>query len=102
MLFELNGAKFMVKFSRVGTNTFAELWQEKPDIGFDCLNIMGISYCNPKDRFEKSKGRKIALKKLLNEMNVFAIEDDRLNYLNNSREQRAEIWKIYFKEHKKI
>ena len=101
MLFDLNGNKFMVKFSRLAVHTFAELWQEKSDLRFDCLNIVGIAECSKKDIFQKSKGRKVALKKLFDEMNTFAIEDDRLNYLNNNKEDRTRIWEIYFKEHKK-
>jgi hypothetical protein len=55
MLFDLNGNKFMVKFSRLAAHTFAELWQEKSDLRFDCLNIVGIAECSKKDIFQKSK-----------------------------------------------
>lgn len=98
MLFDLNGNQFQVKFSRTGTVTYADLYQNKPDIGFDCLNIVGIAQCNPKDRFEKSKGRKIALAKLLKAMIEY---EPQLGVLNLGKEQRANIWEIYFKEHKK-
>jgi hypothetical protein len=101
MLFDLNGSKFMVKFSRINAKTFAELWQYDEILKFwDCLNIMGIAERSMKDRFEKSKGRKIALKKLFQRMNVFAFEDNN-SVLSNTKEQRTKIWEIYFKEHKK-
>jgi hypothetical protein len=52
---------------------------------------LAASLCNPKDRFVKSTGRKLALARLLKETQE----------LNLSREDRVKIWEIYFKEHKK-
>jgi hypothetical protein len=97
MLFDLNGEEFQVKFSRTGTITHAELLA-KSNNEFSYTGISGISYCNPKDRFEKSKGRKIALAKLLNAMLEY---EPQLGVLNLGKEQRTKIWEIYFKEHKK-
>jgi hypothetical protein len=103
MLFDLNGNKFMVKFSRAGTTTFAELWMYRNiTLDYDCLNILGIAECSPKDIFEKSKGRKVALAKLFIQMNEFYKEEPAEYWsLGNNKEDRAKIWEIYFKEHKK-
>jgi hypothetical protein len=98
MLFDLNGQEFQVKFSRTGTTTHAELLAFDDNGKFSYTGISGISYCNPKDRFEKSKGRKIALAKLLNAMVEY---EPQLGVLNLGKKQRAKIWEIYFKEHKK-
>lgn len=101
MLFDLNGSKFMVRFSRSGIFTFAELWQYNDNLGeYDCLNILGVAECSKKDRFERSKGRKVALAKLFNSMNEFA-EEEPSQYDYVDKENRARIWEIYFKEHKK-
>lgn len=97
MLFDLNGIKFMVKFSHSNPCTYAELWQYKDDLmGWDCLNIVGIAECSKKDNFSKIKGRKIALRKLFERMNIFASEGQ--PELKNNRGQREIIWTLYFKE----
>jgi hypothetical protein len=93
MLFDLNGEKFKVSFYRNNNNrrmTIAEM--ENLSIP-SRYHVLGLSFCNPKDRFEKSKGRKIALTKLLIAMTEY-------NY-SVTKEDRARIWEIYFKEHKK-
>lgn len=101
MLFALNGSKLGVKFYRNGTTTTAELIHFDESFNdYMITNIKGISYCNPKDRFEKSKGRKIALAKLLKKMNEFATEGSYEKY-GTDKEQRAEIWNIYFSQHNK-
>lgn len=97
MLFDLNGNTYQVKFFRANPSTVAELWIKDGE-NFQYLYLSGESHCNPKDRFEKSKGRKIALANLLKELSRKAI-----NYTGNeiTKEDRAKIWEIYFKEHKK-
>lgn len=50
---------------------------------------MGFAICNPEDKFSKSIGRKIALRRILEEMGMFTKED------------RAEFWKQYFEQSKK-
>jgi hypothetical protein len=91
MLFDLNGSKYMVKFKRQQTTTFAYLFKYiNETIKFFPMNL-AASLCNPKDRFVKSTGRKLALARLLKETQE----------LNLSREDRVKIWEIYFKEHKK-
>lgn len=100
MLFDLNGNTYQVKFFRnnlllvSSRATIAELWIKDGD-GQSIMLLSAESYCNPKDRFEKSKGRKIALAKLLKDAGKKAV------FLRLSKEDRAKIWEIYFKEHKK-
>lgn len=91
MLFDLDGKQFKVSFYRIGTTTFAKLCQFASEINswFEVNTCAAL--CNPKDRFEKKIGRKIALSRILHETEE----------LHLSKEDRAAIWEIYFKEHKK-
>lgn len=96
MLFDLNGYRYMVKFKRYGTTTIAELytiWNN--NIDYNYTNLYTEAKCNPKDRFEKSKGRKVALAKLLDKLTVNLVG------VEVTKEDRTRIWEIYFKEHKK-
>lgn len=91
MLFDLNGNKYKVKFYRNDRTTFAELQQYINELNtFMNINLVA-ALCNPKDRFKKSTGRKIAFARLLKETQE----------LNLSREQKTRLWEIYFMEHKK-
>lgn len=54
--------------------------------------MTGFAICNPQDRFSKSVGRKIAVRRILEDMGMFTKED------------RAEFWKQFFtqtNEHQK-
>lgn len=99
MRFELEDFTYEVKFTRAGTTTYAILWKEVLHNTWDCTNIVGESHCNPKDRFEKGKGRKIALAKLLKRMNEVSAGDS-IPEFNLTKEIRQTIWTEYFKHHK--
>jgi hypothetical protein len=91
MLFDLNGNKYKVKFYRIQTSTFAALEQWIPSLNtYMAINICA-SLCNPKDKFVKSTGRKVALARVLHETPELQL----------TKEDRARIWETYFKEHKK-
>jgi hypothetical protein len=102
MFFELNGKTYGVKFSRNGTSTYAELIRVDDAIGIDNTNITGQAHLFYKDRFEKSKGRKVALASLLNKVQEFYNENPK-EYpdYNMTEEVRKMIWEIYFKTHRK-
>lgn len=91
MIFDLNGNKYKVSFYRIKTTTFAKLYKWIEELKTYMEINLCAALCNPKDRFEKSKGRKIALARLLSETKELSL----------SKEDRAKIWEIYFKEHKK-
>lgn len=99
MLFDLNGNTYQIKFYRIYPATIAELFIKDGEI-FQSLGIEGVSKCNPKDKFEKSKGRKIALAKLLNIIDNSHRGDIGMGVILG-KETRTRIWEIYFKEHKK-
>ena len=98
MLFDLNGNTYQVRFFRRNLDdkriTIADLLIKDSE-EFTHLLVNGMSICSPKDRFEKSKGRKVALAKLIKLLTV------RLIGYELTKEDRACIWEIYFKEHKK-
>lgn len=95
MLFDLNGNTYRMAFSRAGNTTRAILSIKDGDIFQDLHHADSI--CSEKDRFEKSKGRKVALARLLNDLDMnYGILIKPL-----SKEDRTKIWEIYFKEHKK-
>jgi hypothetical protein len=100
MLFDLNGNTYQVKFARDNRlpkpTTTAELFI-KDGNEFKSLNIKGHAFCNPKDKFEKSKGRKIALASLLR-THLFKHGE---TLFSATKEDKTKIWEIYFKEHKK-
>lgn len=103
MFFEINNTLYAVKFRRSGTATEAELCNVavgEKRMELDETNIKGIAYCNPKDRFEKSKGRKVALAKLLNQMHQFFVEGSHPDF-NMTKDIREQIWASYFVNHKK-
>lgn len=99
MIFDLNGSKYMVKFFR-STNkvtkefkptTFAKLYKFVNELNTWMEINLTAALCNPKDNYSKSKGRKLALHRLLSETQE----------LDLSKENRTRIWEIYFKEHRK-
>jgi len=100
MLFDLNGNTYQVKFSRTMNSdspkplTIADLLIKDGD-EFVHLFINGLAKCNPKDKFEKSKGRKMALRNLISKLTP-----SRFKY-ELTKEDKTMIWEIYFKEHKK-
>lgn len=99
MYFELNGKTYRVKFYRSNTFTFAELWTiENGELDFP--GLMGIAKLNPKDRFVKKIGRKVALASLLNRMEQVSAGNTEPEFIL-SYEDRKNIWEIYFKTHKK-
>lgn len=93
MLINLNDLDFQVRFSRNNPYSYAELWR-KDEYAFMCTNIIGKAECSEKDRFEKSKGRKVALAKLIQEM----IESGDFTM---TKKVRTDIWNKYFEGHKK-
>jgi hypothetical protein len=101
MLFDLNGSKFMVKFRRNLNVTDADLFYENTNLDGDKefihSGLVGTAMCSPKDRFEKSKGRKVALAKLICKMNI----RNNVYSIPFTKEDRTRIWEIYFREHKK-
>lgn len=103
MFFEINNTLYAVKFRRSGTTTEAELCnvvvgEKRTEL--DETNIKGIAHCSPKDRFEKSKGRKVALAKLLKQMHQFFIEGAEPEF-NMTKDVRQRIWNCYFETHRK-
>ncbi len=100
MFFELNGTTYGVKFRRADTTTIAELISIHPEHGIDYTNLVGIARLNPKDRFVKSTGRKIALTNLLNRMEEISAGDTEPEF-TLSKEDRRKIWNRYFETHKK-
>lgn len=96
MLFSLNGSEFMVKFERNNDVTVAKLFEFDADKNLYDLLIHGRSVRKHNDKFSKSIGRKKALANLFKVMNQTKVTP----YVT-TKQQRTEIWKIYFKEHKK-
>ena len=100
MFFELNGKTYGVKFSRAGTTTFANLFVVGESGELLPTNIEGTAVLYYKDKFEKSKGRKIALADLLLQIQT-PIEDAEFIPEGLTKEDREKIWKKYFEKHKK-
>lgn len=102
MKFRVNDTDYMVKFSRINHNTFAELWELKDAVeDYVCLNILAIAELGKKDKFVKSTGRKVALAKLFKLMNHFAHAESNPK-LAVTKEQRTAIWNLYFEMHRKV
>lgn len=87
MLIKLNDLNFEIRFYRQFPYTWAELWDSD-------IILVGEARCSDKDRFEKSKSRKIALAKLLQKMG-------KSEHFSITKEDRTNIWNKYFEEHKK-
>lgn len=106
MFFQLGNTTYGVRFSRNGTTTYAELMRVQEDGTLMNTNVLGIGTLYYKDRFEKSKGRKAALARLLDEMQQFHAEfsisgnHEHLQW-NMTHEVRKNIWEEYFKTHRK-
>lgn len=94
MYFELNGKTYRVSFSRIGKRTFARLLEVTPDGLVDRFPL-GTSAPHYTDKFEKSRGRKIALADLI--WQTWGTEEG----YEISKEDRAKIWKVYFEKHNK-
>lgn len=95
MFFELENKTYCVKFYRTGTTTVAELFQVEAGEMLS-LEIYGIARPYHTDRFEKSKGRKIALADLI--WQTWGLGDGGYEI---SKEQRKMIWDKYFERHNK-
>jgi len=100
MIIVLENVKYAVQFNRrnngtagelfhePGTTTHAELYKVLDGNSLEYLNAHASAYLHPNDRFSKSKGRKIALAKLLKIMGL-------------NKEQRTFVWQVYFEKHNK-
>lgn len=99
MFFELNGKTYQVKFRREGTTTFAQFFQVQSDGTFVKLEYEGTAVLYYTDRFEKSKGRKIALADLLWKYSVPDDEGEIPEGLD--KDARQKIWAEYFLHFKK-
>ena len=98
MIFILKDKRYGVRFYRSGTTTTAEFMTEQ-DGQLDITNVKGEALCSPKDRFEKSKGRKIALAKLLDRLQEMSAGDSKPE-IHLTKEDRGSIWNTYFKTHR--
>lgn len=99
MFFEIDEKTFAVKFSRQGTTTFANLFIVGAGGELVPTEFEGMALLFHTDRFEKSKGRKIALADLL-----FQFEKPETGGIiakGLSKEDRKKIWEIYFKTHRR-
>lgn len=97
MYFELENKTYCVKFYRQNTTTFAELLAVT-DEGLSYTGLIAFAILHPNDRFEKSKGRKVALAYLLEILSDHNTESP-FNPLK--KEQRQYIWQKYFERHNK-
>lgn len=96
MYFELDNKTFCVKFYRTGTTTIAELFEVGSDNKMTSTGVYGIARVYHTDRFEKSKGRKIALADLI--WQRWGLGDGGYEI---SKEQRKMLWDKYFERHNK-
>lgn len=99
MFFELNGKTYGVKFHREGTTTLASLFVVGEGGELTATTVQGIAVLHHNDRFEKSKGRKVALADLLYDISIPDEEGPVPQGL--TKEDRAKIWEEYFKKHNK-
>lgn len=97
MFFELRGVTYQIRFSRTGTTTFAHLFRVENDGTLHEMEGVGIAELFHTDRFEKAKGRKVAVADLLWKYSVPDSEGEIPEGL--SKEDREEIWKKYFEQH---
>lgn len=96
MLFTFNDRTYILQFDYVNYQnsdervTCAEFYyrqegtQEKVVLGY------GSSYCSPNDNFVKSIGRKLAIKRLLEN-----IQDNGF-FIDGLKEFRTQFWRQYF------
>lgn len=99
MFVEINGKTYLVKFRREGTTTFALLFRVEKDEGLVPLMGVGVASLYFKDRFEKAKGRKVALADLLWKYSIPDSEGEIPEGID--KETREKIWIEYFKQFKK-
>jgi hypothetical protein len=99
MFFEHDGKTYGVKFRREGTTTFAKLFVVDESGKLSDLGVEGIAFLYHTDRFEKGKGRKVALADLMSEMN--SAEYDGTDVPIVTKETREKIWTKYFETHNK-
>ncbi len=100
MFFELNNTTYGVKFTREGTTTLATLYKVLETGELVETNVVGKAILYYKDKFEKAKGRKIALADLLWQVRV-PDEESEILPEGLTKEDRAKIWEIYFETHKR-
>jgi len=99
MFFDLNGKTYSVRFSRLNTTTLASLSVVKENGTLVETGIQGTATLYHTDRFEKSKGRKVALADLL--WQVERPDDEGVIPEGLSKEDKTKIWDEYFKNHRK-
>lgn len=99
MKFELNGSNYLVRFShnnssegRHGRSTTAQLLKTESDHTVLTTGAFAVSFCNEKDNFVRSTGRKLAFTRLLDNMQNLGII---------TKENRANLWETYFQNFKK-
>lgn len=96
MFFELEGVTYKIKFFRIGTNTYADLYRVDEKMGLVYTELQGYAYLHPKDRFVKSSGRKVALTRLLY---LWKLLSSKYNLPALTKEAREYIWAMYFMKH---
>lgn len=99
MFFEYNGKTYCVKFKREGTTTFATLFIVDEKDGLIPANVSGVAVLYYKDKFQKSKGRKVALSDVLYQLST--PDPDGIFPNGLSKEDKAAIWQEYFKRFNK-
>lgn len=103
----IEGTKYGIRFTHLSdfhdklVGTRAEFIRLDDSSGYPMpTNVCEESKCHPNDNFDKSKGRKVALAKLLKHVN----SDKALLGMTHklSKIKRRQIWNIYFQEHRKV
>jgi hypothetical protein len=97
MLFTFNDRKYILQFEYVNYPdgerlTYSEFYYRQEGTREKVVLGHGTSYCSPKDDFVRFMGRKIAVKRLLENVQENGFFDD------NPKEFRTEFWNQYFEQ----
>lgn len=92
---EVDGVPYSVMFYRddrvISRGTFCAIFRSDglPDGVYSGINFPSIAVCHPNDNFNKNTGRKIALKRALEQRGF-------------DREDRTKFWQAYFAARGKV
>ena len=95
MLFTFNERKYILQFEHVNYPdgerlTYGEFYFRVPETNAKAVLGHGTSYCSPKDNFSKSIGRKLAITRLLDDVQENGF------FIDEKKQFRVEFWRQYF------